>query len=115
MCRITRRQLIKSLWALPLAACLPGFCYAEVTPYFLELKAGYARRLKRILAAGGLPYIDIESSCNSTKVDIDAVAQHMDRLNIGLMALSADIGRKPASRGVPERMVSAVRRRIRMM
>jgi len=100
MYRITRRQLIKSLCALPLAACLPSFGYAQVTPGFLELKAGYARRLKRILAAGRLPYIDIESSCNSTKVDIDAIAQRMDRLNIGLMALSADIGKKRFGKGV---------------
>jgi predicted TIM-barrel fold metal-dependent hydrolase len=100
MYMMTRRQLIKSLCALPLAACLPGFGHALGTPDFSQLKAGYARRLKRILAAGELPYIDIESSCNSTKVDIHAVAQHMDRLNIGLMALSADIGRKQFGKGV---------------
>jgi len=52
---ITRRQLIKSLCALPLAAFQPIFGHAQDTPDFLQLKAGYARRLKRILAAGELP------------------------------------------------------------
>lgn len=52
------------------------------------------------MAAGALPYIDIESSCNSTKLDIAQVAQSMDRLNIGLMALSADIGKGRFSEGV---------------
>lgn len=65
-----------------------------------QLKAGYARRLKKILAAGRLPYIDIESSCNSGRLDVDALAAGMDRLDIGLMALSADIGRGQFDRGV---------------
>jgi hypothetical protein len=47
---------------------------------------GYAQRLKKILAAGELPCIDMESSSNSTKLDIDSIAKSMDRLNIGLMA-----------------------------
>lgn len=64
------------------------------------LKAGYALRLKKILASGELPYIDIESSCNSTRVDIDFMAKSMDRHNIGLMALSADIGKGQFERGV---------------
>lgn len=64
------------------------------------LKNGYARRLKKILAAGELPYIDIESSCNSTRVDIDFMAKSMDHLNIGLMALSADIGTGQFKKGV---------------
>lgn len=47
--------------------------------------AGYRARLKRLLAGGGLPYIDIESSCTSGPVDIQAIAQDMDRLGIGLI------------------------------
>jgi hypothetical protein len=69
-------------------------------PGFSQLKAGYAQRLKKILTAGELPYIDIESSCDSSRVDIDAVAKSMDRLNIGLMALSADIGKGQFKKGV---------------
>jgi predicted TIM-barrel fold metal-dependent hydrolase len=65
-----------------------------------SLKAGYARRLKKLLASGELPYIDIESSCNSTRVDVDFMAKYMDRLNIGLMALSADIGKGQFEIGV---------------
>ena len=65
-----------------------------------QLKAGYARRLKKILAVGKLPYIDIESSCNSTQLDIASFAASMDRLNIGLMALSADIGKGRFKKGV---------------
>jgi hypothetical protein len=65
-----------------------------------RLKGGYAARLRKILASGQLPYVDIESSCNSARVDIDFVAKYMDRLNIGLMALSADIGRGKFEKGV---------------
>jgi len=87
---MTRRRFIKIFCALPLFVCLPGL--AESITGVATLKDGYARRLKKILAAGDLPYIDIESSCNSRKLDIEFVAKRMDRLNIGLMALSADIG-----------------------
>lgn len=97
---ITRRRLIKTFCALPFIACLPRFGNAQAIVDFSKLKSGYAQRLKKILAAGGLPYIDIESSCNSTKLDIDSVAKSMDRLDIGLMALSADIGKGQFKKGV---------------
>jgi len=97
---ITRRRLLGAACALPLAAGLPGIGHAQAIPDFAQLKAGYAQRLRRILAAGTLPYIDVESSCNSARVDVDAIARSMDRLSIGLMALSADIGRNQFGRGV---------------
>lgn len=97
---ITRRQLIKTFCALPLWACAAKSVIAQDTGGLSRLKAGYAQRLKKILAAGELPYIDIESSCNSTRLDIDSIAKNMDRLDIGLMALSADIGRGQFSNGV---------------
>lgn len=97
---MTRRHLIKMFCALPLVACLSRTANAQNLPDFSQLKAGYAQRLKKILAAGKLPYIDIESSCDSSRVDIDAIAQSMDRLNIGLMALSADIGKGQFRKGV---------------
>lgn len=97
---ITRRNLLKTFCALPFIACLPRLGNAEEIVNFSKLKGGYAQRLKKILAAGELPYIDIESSCNSTKLDIDSIAKSMDRLNIGLMALSADIGKGQFKEGV---------------
>ncbi len=97
---VTRRRVINTFCALPLVACLPGTANAQDLPGFSQLKAGYALRLKKILATGALPYIDIESSCNSSQVDVDAIARSLDRLNIGLMALSADIGRDEFRRGV---------------
>jgi predicted TIM-barrel fold metal-dependent hydrolase len=97
---ITRRRLIKTFCALPIIACLPRLGNAENIADFSKLKDGYAQRLKKILAAGELPYVDIESSCNSTKLDMDSVAKSMDRLNIGLMALSADIGKGQFKKGV---------------
>lgn len=97
---ITRRRLIKTLCALPFVASLPGTGNARNVVDFSKLKSGYAQRLKKILSTGELPYIDIESSCNSTKLDIDFIAQSMDRLNIGLMALSADIGKGQFEKGV---------------
>jgi predicted TIM-barrel fold metal-dependent hydrolase len=96
----TRRSLIKAFFALPFIACLPRPGHAQNIVDFSKLKGGYAQRLKKILAAGELPYVDIESSCNSTKLDIDSVAKSMDRLNIGLMALSADIGKGQFKEGV---------------
>ena len=97
---ITRRRLIQTCCALPLVACLPRMARAQGIPEFSQLRAGYAQRLKKILAAGALPYIDIESSCNSRKLNMDSVAKSMDRLNIGLMALSADIGKDQFKKGV---------------
>jgi predicted TIM-barrel fold metal-dependent hydrolase len=97
---LTRRRFVEALCTVPLLACVPGTGRAENLPDISALKAGYAQRLKRILAAGTLPYIDIESSCDSTRVDIDTVAKHMDGLNIGLMALSADIGKSQFNKGV---------------
>ncbi|HUW51716.1 MAG TPA: amidohydrolase family protein [Sulfuricella sp.] len=96
---MTRRRFIKTFFALPLVACLPGMGHAQNLPDFSQLKAGYAQRLKNILGTGKLPYIDIESSCNSSRVDIGAIAQSMDHLNIGLMALSADIGKGQFRKG----------------
>jgi predicted TIM-barrel fold metal-dependent hydrolase len=97
---ITRRDLLKTFCALPFLAFLPRFGNAQNIVDFPQLKTRYAERLKKILAGGELPYIDIESSCNSTKLDIDSIAKSMDRLNIGLMALSADIGRGQFKKGV---------------
>ena len=95
---ISRRRLLASAFTLPFAAWLPA--HAQQGADWARLKAGYAKRLKKILVAGELPYIDIESSCNSGRLDIEAVAASMDRLNIGLMALSADIGHGQFERGV---------------
>ena len=80
-------------------ACLPGLAKAGDIVDFAKLKEGYARRLKRILAAGGLPYIDIESSCKASKADIDYIAKYIDRLNIGLMALSSDVSKEEYEEG----------------
>lgn len=97
---LTRRRFIKALCTVPLLACLPRTGRAKNLSDISELKAGYAQRLKSILSTGTLPYIDIESSCNPSRVDIDAVAKYMDGLNIGLMALSADIGKGQFTKGV---------------
>ncbi len=97
---ITRRRLIKTFCAFPFITCLPRLGSAQDVVDFSKLKDGYTQRLKKTLAAGELPYVDIESSCNSTKLDIDSVAKSMDRLNIGLMALSADISKGQFEKGV---------------
>lgn len=97
---ITRRRFIKTLSVLPFVACLPGIARAQDIPDFSQLKLGYAQRLKKILAVGALPYVDIESSCNPKKLEMDSVTKSMDQLNIGLMALSADIGKGQFEKGV---------------
>lgn len=97
---ITRRRFIKTLFAFPIISSLPTIGKAHEIADFPTLKDGYAQRLKKILAAGELPYIDIESSCNPSGLDMDAVAKSMDRHNIGLMALSADIGKGLVKEGV---------------
>ena len=89
----TRRRAIAALVALP-------FIARSTIAAAQDLKTGYAQRLKKILAAGKLPYIDIESSCDSTRLDVDAIARAMDRLDVGLMALSADITRAQFAQGV---------------
>lgn len=95
-----RRQLIKTMLSLPFGTGLSGLGHAQAIADFGLLKAGYAQRLKKILATGELPYIDMESSCNPARLDIDFVAKNMDQLNIGLMALSADIGQGEFKKGV---------------
>ncbi len=95
---ITRRDLIKTLCTLPLLSLLPALAGAEAID-LAGLKAGYLKRLKAILAAGELPYIDLESSCSAKNLDIDFIASRMDRLNIGLMALSSDIGNREFKTG----------------
>jgi hypothetical protein len=94
-----RRNAIKRLGALPLIAWLPTFASAQAID-IPSRKEVYKQRMKKILAGGVLPFIDLESSCDSTKVDIEAVAKLMDELNIGLMALSADIGEGQYKKGV---------------
>ncbi|MFO6420591.1 amidohydrolase family protein [Hylemonella sp. W303a] len=98
---MNRRRFITTFGAFTVAAGLPRFAMGQAASLDVpSLKAGYALRLKKLLAAGALPYIDIESSCNSTKIDVQAVAKAMDELNIGLMALSADIGKNRFADGV---------------
>lgn len=94
-----RRHFVPLLLAA--GAWPPWVCAAKDAPIALTtLKAGYERRLKRILASGQLPYIDIESSCNPGRVDIAALAAQMDALHIGALALSSDLGNQQFERGV---------------
>ncbi len=97
---VTRRMVMKTFCLLPFWIIAARTGLAQGKTDLSGLKAGYAKRLKKILSAGELPYIDIESSCNSKRVDIDSVAKSMDSLNIGLMALSADIGKGQFEKGV---------------
>lgn len=105
--RAGRRRVLHSLLALPLAAWLPGVGQAQELPDFARLKAGYAHRLKKILGAGKLPYIDIESSCDPEHVDVAGIAQSMDELNIGLMALSSDVGKGVYFDKLSDRLVAS--------
>jgi len=91
---------MRTLCVLPFLAGIARVGFAQGAGDLSRLKTGYAQRLKKILASGELPYIDIESSCNSTQLDIDFIAKSMDRLKIGLMALSADIGKGQFEKGV---------------
>lgn len=100
MIALSRRQFSKGFSALFLGAGFAKWGNAQDPTDFLQIKAGYAQRLKKIIAGGALPYIDIESSCNAQRVDINDIARNMDRLNIGLMALSSDIGRNLFDKGI---------------
>ena len=97
---MSRREFIGACLATPLLWASPLSSLAAQGIDVLALKQAYSARLKKILASGALPYIDIESSCNPGKVDIDAVASAMDEYNIGLMALSADPGKNQFNKGV---------------
>src|SRR5450830_102022 len=90
---ISRRKSLKMLGALPLL--LNGMVSAQAAQAVdaEALKRGYTQRLKTLLAAGELPYIDIESSCNANQADIASIVKIMDGLHIGLLALSADLGK----------------------
>lgn len=90
---ISRRRLLQSFCVLPSLCAWPAVGQTRAGLDIEQLKSGYKQRLKKILATGTLPYIDIESSCNPGRVDIRDIAKDLDRLNIGLMALSSDLGR----------------------
>lgn len=109
---LTRRRLLQTFCALPLLSLPNASGQQADAPDLNRLKTAYAGRLKKILSAGTLPYIDIESSCNPGRVDITEVAQAMDRLNIGLMALSSDLGRNQFDKRIrydhfPQRLLAA--------
>jgi hypothetical protein len=97
---LNRREVLRAGSLVPLAGYLPSVANGQDSPELARLRSGYTQRLKRILASGQLPYVDIESSCHSGDLDIDDVAKTMDTVNIGLMALSADIGKGQFARGV---------------
>jgi hypothetical protein len=90
---ISRRRLLQSFCVLPSLCAWPAVGRTRAGLDIEQLKSGYKQRLKKILATGTLPYIDIESSCNPGRVDNRDIAKELDRLNIGLMALSSDLGR----------------------
>jgi len=94
--RRTLRIIALSPFMLYSAASLP----ARQIPPAEVLKAGYRKRLAALLGKKVLPYIDVESSCNPTRLDIDSLASSMDDLDIGLMAMSADISGGQFDRGV---------------
>lgn len=101
MSHINKRRLLKTFSTLPLWGIGAGLGWGQATESAIDaaaLKQAYMARLKRLLAAGELPYIDIESSCNPHKIDIADLASAMDRLHVGLMAMSADIGKEMAER-----------------
>jgi len=55
MSTITRHRPINAACALPLCASLPGIGIAQAIPDFPQLKAGYAQRPRKLLAAGQVP------------------------------------------------------------
>lgn len=94
-----RRTLLKCLAVAPAWSAWPAWSQPQAA-LLNERKARYAQRLKALLQHGVLPYIDIESSCNASRVDIANLAAQMDVLGIGLMALSSDLGHGACTRGV---------------
>ena len=95
-----RRQILRMLALSPLVLYSSVALPARQIPPVEQLKAGYRRRLTEKLGKNAVPYIDIESSCNPGQLDIDGVASAMDALDIGLMALSADVGGGQFARGI---------------
>lgn len=85
---------------LPISVYLPQIAQASSSIDILQLKLAYRKRLHKILKTGNLPYIDIESSCRSNALDIKLLAKNMDRYNIGLMAMSADLGKGQVKKGI---------------
>lgn len=93
-----RRQLLQYGSVLPFLTSLDAVSQEAVD--LDKLKLGYAKRLKDILGRGVLPYIDMESSCDSRQFDMDGFAAQMDQLGIGMVAMSADIKKGPFAQGV---------------
>ncbi len=102
-----RRAILRLMALGPLLLAAMQSPLAGATVQHQTLKEGYRRRLKTLLESKTLPYIDIESSCDSTKLDIDRLAKEMDYFDIGLMALSADITRQQFEIGIRNDPLSA--------
>ena len=94
-----RRHALKVVLLSPILLSLARTTRADASLDVEALKKGYRRRLAGKLAAGALPYIDIESSADSTRLDIDALAKDIDELDVGMMALSADITGRQFAQG----------------
>ncbi|NCA18017.1 MAG: amidohydrolase, partial [Betaproteobacteria bacterium] len=94
-----RRHLFKWGFVFSAFTSVPWLAAQEASS-LSQLKSGYAARIKRLLSSGALPYIDIESSCNPNKIEIDSLARKIDELQIGLMAMSADPTGRQFSEGV---------------
>ena len=87
---MNRRTILK-LSALPLVAGLLPFHARAVEPFnFKTARTGYLNRLSAVKKEGVVPVIDIESSCDPTRINLDSFTRSMDRAGIALMCLSAD-------------------------
>jgi len=85
------RRTVLKISALPLAAGLLPLHAWAIEPFnFKTARAGYLNRLSSVKKAGVLPVIDIESSYDPTRIDLDSFTRSMDRAGIALMCLSAD-------------------------
>lgn len=87
---MNRRTILK-LSGLPLVAGLLPFHARAVEPFdFKTARTGYLNRLSAVKKEGVVPVIDIESSYDPTRINLDSFTRSMDRAGIALMCLSAD-------------------------
>lgn len=89
---MNRRRFLANVAASAFVMGCPAFGVRAGERFDLAaLKPLWAKRLEQVAAGGQIPIIDIESSCNPNKLDIDAFIKVMDSQGIALSALSADL------------------------
>lgn len=86
-----KRRYFLSLAALLGISFLPSqHAFATVKYEAIKAKSGYLERLRKIKSSGVLPIIDVESSYDAQRIDLDDFVKSMDSAGVAMICMSVD-------------------------